>query len=196
MTSLNRHFLKHFSTDSSEIMVTDVILMLRKVLKVSCRYLSPFLSYRENPVEGAESTPPPQWGACYGDYLLAPKRFLCSADISIVVAEFSNSRRRASPVDTQQQRRPPHTRSRWWLCVKDTTALTDSHRALNTPAYPRVLCWRCDLPALRPGALQPFCHDQKWWLETFFLLRDYRPVHEVVQSDGGAVTDDSCRLSD
>ena len=51
-TSLKRHFLKGFSTDFPEILVADVKLMMRKVLKVLRRYLSSFLSYRVNPAGG------------------------------------------------------------------------------------------------------------------------------------------------
>ena len=57
MTSLKRHFLKNSLTDFSAILVTDVKLILRKVLKVSRRYLLPFLNYRENPAGGI--APPP-----------------------------------------------------------------------------------------------------------------------------------------
>ena len=43
-----------------EILVADVQLMMGKVLKVSRRYLPPFLSYRENPAGGgAEYAPSP-----------------------------------------------------------------------------------------------------------------------------------------
>ena len=59
MTSLKRHFLKNFSTDFSEILLEDVKLMLDKVLKVSCRYLMSFLSYRENTGGGNIYPPPP-----------------------------------------------------------------------------------------------------------------------------------------
>ena len=48
MTSLKRHFLKDFSTDFPEILVADVKLMMRNVLKVLRRYLSSFLRYRES----------------------------------------------------------------------------------------------------------------------------------------------------
>ena len=57
---------KKNSTDSSEIMAADVKLMLRKVLKVPCRYLPPFLGYRENPV-GGRLCPPPQLTLRGGD---------------------------------------------------------------------------------------------------------------------------------
>ena len=40
---------KKLSMDFYEILVADVKLMLRKVLRVSRRYLPPFLRYRENP---------------------------------------------------------------------------------------------------------------------------------------------------
>ena len=40
--SLKRHFLKNLSTDFSEILVSDVKLVLGKVLKVSRLYLPPF----------------------------------------------------------------------------------------------------------------------------------------------------------
>ena len=65
MTSLKRHFLKNFSTDLSEILMVDTKLMLEKVLKVSCRHLLPFLSYRENPAGGGGQNLilPPQRGA-------------------------------------------------------------------------------------------------------------------------------------
>ena len=42
-----------------EILVADVQLMMGKVLKVSRRYLPPFLSYRENPAGGGRICPPP-----------------------------------------------------------------------------------------------------------------------------------------
>ena len=45
--------------DFSDILVADVKLMLGKVLKVSRRYLLPFLSYRENPAGGGRYSPPP-----------------------------------------------------------------------------------------------------------------------------------------
>ena len=54
MTSLNRHFLKNFSTDFSEILVVDVKLMLGKALKVLRRYLLPFLSFRGNQAGGGQ----------------------------------------------------------------------------------------------------------------------------------------------
>ena len=50
-------------TDFSEILAPDLKLKLGKVLQVSCRYLPLLLSYRENPVEGAESAPPLPSGA-------------------------------------------------------------------------------------------------------------------------------------
>ena len=37
--------------------MVDSKLILEKVLKVSCRYLLSFFSYRENPAGGAESAP-------------------------------------------------------------------------------------------------------------------------------------------
>ena len=42
---------------NTEILITDVKLMLGKVLKVSHRYLPPFLSYREQPAGGGEFRP-------------------------------------------------------------------------------------------------------------------------------------------
>ena len=62
MTSLKRHFLQKLSTDFSEILLADIKLMLKKVLKVWRRYLLQFLSYRENPT-GGDIRPPPQRGA-------------------------------------------------------------------------------------------------------------------------------------
>ena len=58
MTSLKRHFLKHFSTDFCEILIADVKLMLGEVLIVSRRYLPLFLSYRESPAGGFDPPPP------------------------------------------------------------------------------------------------------------------------------------------
>ena len=58
MMSLKRHFLKNFSTDFPEILVEDVKLMLGKILKVSRRYLPPFLNNRENPAGGVIFAPP------------------------------------------------------------------------------------------------------------------------------------------
>ena len=52
MTSLKSRCLKNLSTDFSEILMLDAKLVLEKALKVSCRNLLPFLSYRENPAEG------------------------------------------------------------------------------------------------------------------------------------------------
>ena len=40
----------------------DAKLMQEKVLKVSCRYLLLFLSYRENPAGGGAESPPPPAG--------------------------------------------------------------------------------------------------------------------------------------
>ena len=40
-------------------MMVDAKLMREKVLKVSSRYLLPFLSYRENPAGGQNLPPPP-----------------------------------------------------------------------------------------------------------------------------------------
>ena len=57
--SLKCHFLKNLSTDFSEILVEDVKLMLVTVLKVSRRYLPPFVRYRENPAGGGQYLPPP-----------------------------------------------------------------------------------------------------------------------------------------
>ena len=61
MTSLKRSFSKKkkISTDFSDILVGDVKMMLGKVLKVSRRYMPPFLSYRENPSGGRRNSPPP-----------------------------------------------------------------------------------------------------------------------------------------
>ena len=59
MTPLKRHFLKNFSTNFSVSSVADVKLMLGKVLKVSRRYLLPFLSYPEKPTGGGIRPPPP-----------------------------------------------------------------------------------------------------------------------------------------
>ena len=49
-------------TDLSEILMADFKLMLGKVLKVSRRYMLPFLSYRENPAGGDIRLPPPPAG--------------------------------------------------------------------------------------------------------------------------------------
>ena len=65
--SLKRHFLKKFLTAFSEILVADVKSMLGKVLKVSSGYLSPFISYRENPTEGGGAIFAPQRGAVDGE---------------------------------------------------------------------------------------------------------------------------------
>ena len=54
---LKRDFLKNLSPDFSEISVVDVKLILGKELKVSRRYLAPFLSYQENPA-GGQNLPP------------------------------------------------------------------------------------------------------------------------------------------
>ena len=58
MTSLKHNFLKHFSTDISEILSDDVKLMPKKVLRVPSRYLLSFLSYLEN-MGGDNIYPPP-----------------------------------------------------------------------------------------------------------------------------------------
>ena len=63
MTSLKRNFLKKNLYGFSEILTVDVKLILEKVLKVSCRYLLPFLSYRENLAEGGGQNLPPQRSA-------------------------------------------------------------------------------------------------------------------------------------
>ena len=59
MTSLKRNVLKNFSTDFSEILSKEVILMPEKVLKVSRRYLLSFLSYRVNTGGRGNISPPP-----------------------------------------------------------------------------------------------------------------------------------------
>ena len=53
-------FSKKISMDFYEILVADVKLMLRKVLRVSRRYLPLFLRYRENPAGdgGGRNLPP------------------------------------------------------------------------------------------------------------------------------------------
>ena len=52
-------FSKKKTTDFSEILVADVKLMLEKVLKVSRRYLLPFVIYQEKLAGGAFFAPPP-----------------------------------------------------------------------------------------------------------------------------------------
>ena len=54
---------KKKSIDFSEVLVADVKLTLGKVLKVSRRYLPPFLSYRENLAGGGGDIRLPQRGA-------------------------------------------------------------------------------------------------------------------------------------
>ena len=58
MTSLKRDIVKS-TRGFSDFFLVDVKLLLGKVLKISRRYLRPFLSYRENPAVSAESAPPP-----------------------------------------------------------------------------------------------------------------------------------------
>ena len=48
MTSLKHYFLKNFFADFSEMLSEGAKFLSYKVLKVSCRYLLAFLSYREN----------------------------------------------------------------------------------------------------------------------------------------------------
>ena len=53
--------------DLSEILMVDPTLMVTKVLKVSCRHLLLFLSYRENPEGGGrgQNLPPTEGrGGC------------------------------------------------------------------------------------------------------------------------------------
>ena len=67
MTSLKRHFIKTFSTDVFEILLEDVKLMPDKVLKVSCRYLLHFFSFREN--TGGGNIPPALRGLMVAGYM-------------------------------------------------------------------------------------------------------------------------------
>ena len=59
---VKRHFLKIFP-DYFLMLMEDAKSMLDKLLKVSRRYLPPFLSFRENLAGGAESPPPAKRGA-------------------------------------------------------------------------------------------------------------------------------------
>ena len=54
-----RYCKKYQRILSDFFFLVDVKLLLGKVLKISRRYLRPFLSYRENPAVSAESAPPP-----------------------------------------------------------------------------------------------------------------------------------------
>ena len=78
MMSLKRHFLKNFPPDFSEMLVADIKLILGKVLKVSRRYLSLFLGYRENPAGGrAEFAPPPSGMRVKRPYFIHGKYLQC-----------------------------------------------------------------------------------------------------------------------
>ena len=84
-------FSQNFSTDFSETFVADVKLMLGNLLKVSRRYLQPFLSYRENSAAGgAEFAPPPAGrmliGFAVGEvfFSYSGKRWPCPRHIFII----------------------------------------------------------------------------------------------------------------
>ena len=62
ITSLKRHSLTNLCTDLSKNLLADDKSMPGKALKVSRRYLTPFLSYRESPAGGGGGIRPPPAG--------------------------------------------------------------------------------------------------------------------------------------
>ena len=72
-----RYCKKYQRILSDFFFLVDVKLLLGKVLKISRRYLRPFLSYRENPAVSAESAPPPppEWDAGYCTHPGAKRHF-------------------------------------------------------------------------------------------------------------------------